>query len=215
MILAFTRKIKDFVIRQQEHAWSNREFRPTMVELTGSTIGIIGFGAVGRAIAKRAVGFDLNIIAVDMFPKNKPDDVQALWGLDKLPDMLAAADYVVVTVPYTPETDGMIGAEQIAQMKPGALLVGISRGHIINEEALIAALNSGHLSAAALDVFDKEPLPADSVLWDMDNVLVTPHAAGGTQLERKYLLDIFYENLERFFSGDLPLRNQIDKKQGF
>ena len=100
-------------------------------------------------------------------------------------------------------------------MKPGALLVGISRGHIIDEDALIAALNSGHLSAAALDVFDKEPLPADSVLWDMDNVLITPHAAGGTQMERKYLLDIFYENLERFFSGNLPLRNQIDKKQGF
>ena len=100
-------------------------------------------------------------------------------------------------------------------MKPGALLVGISRGHIIDEDALIAALNSGHLSAAALDVFDKEPLPEDSELWDMDNVLITPHAAGGTQLERKYLLDILYENLERFFSGNLPLRNQIDKKLEF
>lgn len=215
MILAFTRKIKDFVVKQQQHEWSLRELRPQMVELTGSTIGIIGFGAVGRAIAKRAVAFDMNVIAVDMFPKNKPDDVQELWGLDKLPDMLAASDYVVVTVPYTPETDGMIGAEQIAQMKPGALLVGISRGHIIDEDALIAALNSGHLSAAALDVFDKEPLPEDSELWDMDNVLVTPHAAGGTQMERKYLLDIFYENLERFFNGNLPLRNQIDKKLGF
>lgn len=215
MILAFTRKIKDFVVRQQEHKWSNREFRPSMVELTGSTIGIIGFGAVGHAIAKRATGFEMNIIAVDMFPKNKPDYVQALWGLDKLPDMLAASDYVVVTVPYTPETHGMIGAEQIAQMKPGALLVGISRGKIIDEDALIAALRRGHLSAAALDVFAKEPLPEDSELWDMDNVLVTPHAAGGTQLERQYLLDIFYENLERFFSGELPLRNQIDKKRGF
>jgi len=215
MILAFTRCIKDFVLKQQQHAWSIREFRPKMVELTGSTMGIIGFGAVGRAIAKRAIGFDMNVIAVDLFPKDKPDNVKALWGLDRIPDLLAASDYIVVTVPYTHQTDGIIGAEQIAQMKPGALLVGISRGRIIDEAAMVEALKSGHLNAAALDVFAQEPLPPDSELWDMDNVLITPHAAGGTQFEAQYILDIFYENLERFAKGDLPLRNQVDKKLGF
>ncbi|MBN1876127.1 MAG: D-2-hydroxyacid dehydrogenase, partial [Anaerolineae bacterium] len=188
MILAFTRCIKDFVLTQQQHTWANREFRSKMVELTGSTMGIIGLGAVGRAIAKRAVAFDMRVIAVDMFTEDKPDTVEALWGLERLPELLAASDYVVITVPYTARTEGMIGAEQIAQMKPGALLVGISRGKIIDEAALVEALKNGHLRGAALDVFAQEPLPADSELWDMENVLITPHAAGGTQLERAYVL---------------------------
>lgn len=100
-------------------------------------------------------------------------------------------------------------------MKPGALLVGISRGRIIDEAALIAALKSGHLRGAALDVFAQEPLPPDSELWDMPNVLITPHAAGGTQFEAQYVLNIFYENLDRFLRGDFPLRNQVDKQRGF
>lgn len=109
----------------------------------------------------------------------------------------------------------MIGAEQIAMMKPGAMLVGISRGRIIDQKALAQALRDGHLVAAALDVFDPEPLPADSELWDLDNLLIMPHVAGGTQLEGKYIIDIFRENLGRFLKGDLPLRNQVDKQLGF
>ena len=184
-------------------------------DIHSATLGIIGFGRIGREMARRAVGFGMRTLYFSRTraPSALEDELGATYA--PLDELLAASDYVVVTVPYTPETDGMIGAEQIAQMKPGALLVGISRGKIIDEDALIAALKSGHLSAAALDVFSKEPLPEDSAWWDMDNVLVTPHAAGGTQLERQYLLDIFYENLERFFSGNLPLRNQIDKKLGF
>ena len=215
MILAFTRKIKDFVLRQQKHEWAFQAYRSQMVELTGSTMGIIGLGAVGLATAQRAVAFGMRVVAVDMLPVPKPDTVEALWGLDRLHDLLSVSDYVVVTVPYTRETDGMIGAAEIAQMKPGALLVGISRGRIIDEDALLAALQSGHLSAAALDVFAQEPLPPDSELWDMPNVLITPHAAGGTQFERQYVLDIFYENLGRFLRGELPLRNQVDKQRGF
>ena len=215
MILAFTRSIKDFVLKQQKHEWAMREFRPQMVELTGSTMGIIGLGTVGLATAQRAVAFGMRVIAVDMLPVSKPDTVDELWGLDRLHDLLNVSDYVVVTVPYTAETDGMIGAAEIAQMKPGALLVAISRGRIIDEDALIAALKSGHLSAAAMDVFAQEPLRPDSELWDMPNVLITPHAAGGTQFERQYVLDIFYENLGRFLRGERPLRNQVDKYRGF
>ncbi|HOT91754.1 MAG TPA: D-2-hydroxyacid dehydrogenase [Anaerolineae bacterium] len=215
MILAFTRCIKDAVLKQQKHEWAFGELRPKMLELTGSTLGIIGFGSVGRAVAKRAVAFGMHVIAVDVQPLSKPDTVEALWGLERLHELLNLSDYVVVTVPYTSQTDGMIGATEIAQMKPGALLVGISRGRIIDEAALIAALKRGHLRGAALDVFAQEPLPPDSELWDMPNVLITPHAAGGTQFEAQYILDIFCENLERFRRGDFPLRNQVNKKRGF
>ncbi len=215
MILAFTRCIKDFVLKQQAHEWAFQQFRPQMLELTGSTMGIIGLGSVGRAVARRAVAFGMRVIAVDMLPLSKPVTVEALWGPERLHDLLTMSDYVVVAVPYTAQTDGMIGAAEIAQMKPGVLLVGISRGRIIDEDALIAALKSGHLRGAALDVFAQEPLPPDSELWDMPNVLITPHAAGGTQFERQYVLEIFYENLDRFRRGDFPLRNQVDKQRGF
>jgi phosphoglycerate dehydrogenase-like enzyme len=215
MILAFTRCIKDFVLKQQAHEWTFQQFRPQMIELTGSTMGIIGLGAVGRAVARRAVAFGMRVVAVDIQPLSKPVTVEALWGLERLHDLLNISDYVVVTVPYTAQTDGMIGAAEIAQMEPGALLVGISRGRIIDEDALIAALKSGHLRGAALDVFTQEPLLPESELWDMPNVLITPHAAGGTQFEAAHILEIFSENLDRFLSGDLPLRNQVDKQRGF
>ncbi|MBC7235377.1 MAG: D-2-hydroxyacid dehydrogenase [Chloroflexi bacterium] len=215
MILAFTREIRRFILAQLEHRWVGRELRHEMTELTGTTLGIIGFGAVGRAIAERAKAFGLNILAVDLYPGDKPDYVAELWGVDRLEDLMAQSDYVVVTVPYTPDTDGMIGAAQIGHMKKNAILVGISRGKIIDEAALVDALRNGRLRGAALDVFAQEPLPPDSELWDVPNLLITPHAAGGTQYEGRYVLDILTENLERFLKGDLPLRNQIDKKRGF
>jgi phosphoglycerate dehydrogenase-like enzyme len=215
MIFAFTRGIRDATLRQQQRVWDIQEIRSKLVELTGSTMGIIGFGTVGRALAKRAQVFDMRIIAVDLYPADKPDYVNELWGFDRLGDLLRESDYVVVTVPRTPQTLGMIGAEQLALMKPSAMLVGISRGGIIDEKALAQALREKRLAAAALDVFETEPLPADSELWDIENLLITPHVAGGTQFETQYILDIFRENLERFMRGELPLRNQIDKQKGF
>ena len=215
MIFAFTRGIRDCVLYQQERLWSNRQVRPKLVELTDSTMGIVGLGKVGRALAKRAHAFDVRIIAVDVYPVDKPDCVSELWGIERLEDLLRESDYVVVTVPYTPQTVGMLGAEQLTMMKPSAMLVGISRGGIIDQEALAQALRQGRLAAAALDVFKPEPLPAESDLWDLENLLIMPHIAGGTQFEAKYILDIFGENLGRFTRGDLPLRNQVDKEQGF
>jgi len=215
MILAFTRCIRDSVLRQREHQWAIRELRPKLVELTNSTMGIIGFGVVGRAVAKRAQAFDMRLIAVDLYPGDKPDYVSALWGLDRLGDLLRESDYVVVTVPRTPHTRNMLGAQQLALMKPTAMLVGISRGGIIDQAALAQALREKRLAAAASDVFEPEPLPPDSELWDLDNLLITPHMAGGTQFEGQYVLEIFSENLGRFLRGELPLRNQIDKQQGF
>ena len=215
MILALTRGIRDSVLRQQQHTWTTREIRPRLVELTGSTLGIIGFGTVGRALAKRAQAFDMHIIAVDLYPADRPDYVSQLWGLGRLDDLLRQSDYVVVTVPRTPQTLGLIGAAQLALTKPSAMLIGISRGGIIAQAALAQALRQKRLAAAALDVCQPEPLPADDELWDLENLLITPHVAGGTQFERQHVLDIFCENLDRFLRGDLPLRNQIDKQRGF
>lgn len=215
MILAFTRGIRECVIRQPERRWPNREIRPKLVELTGSTMGIVGLGTVGRALAKRAHAFDIRVIAVDLYPASKPGYVSELWGLERLNDLLSQSDYVVVTVPWTPDTDGMIGAAEMAWIKPTAILVGISRGGIIDQKALAAALREGRLAAAALDVTKPEPLPEDSELWELDNLLIMPHIAGGTQFEAQHVLEIFRENLERLVNGGFPLRNQIDKQRGF
>ena len=215
MILAFTRGIKAGLEAQRQHRWAGREIRRTLVELTGGTIGIVGFGSVGRAVAKRAAAFDMRVLAVDLYTDDPPDTLEALWPNDRLHEMLSQSDYVVVTVPWTPKTEGMIGPEEIAAMKEGSILVGISRGGVIDQDAMADALRRGHLKAAGLDVFKPEPLPEDSELWDMDNLIITPHAAGGTQYEGERVLEIFRENLERFLNDDLPLRNQVDKTRGF
>ncbi|OGO04613.1 MAG: hypothetical protein A2Y73_03125 [Chloroflexi bacterium RBG_13_56_8] len=215
MILNHTRCITESWEYQKKHEYAGRALRPKIKELTGSTIGILGFGAVGRTIAERARGFNMRILAVDLFPNNKPDYVEELMGMDRLDRALKESDYLVVTVPYTPQTDRMLGARQLALMKPDAMLIGISRGKIIDEGALAAALRENRLAAAGLDVFAQEPLPADSELWDVENLLITPHDAGGTQFEGKYILEIFQENLGRLIRGELPLRNQADSQRGF
>lgn len=215
MIFAFTRGIRRFIHHQDRHEWAGHEVRNALVELTGSTVGIVGFGTVGRALAHRLQAFDTTIMAVDVVPSETPDYVAELSGPAGLPDLLAAADYVVVTVPLVAGTRHMIGAAELAQMKPTAMLVGISRGGVIDEDAVVDALEADQLAAAALDVFETEPLPADSPLWDVDRLLITPHAAGGSQWEADHIRDIFIENVDRFIKGDFPLRNQIDKVRGF
>jgi phosphoglycerate dehydrogenase-like enzyme len=215
MILAFTRGIRAAIQLQPQHKWALREIRPQMMELTDMTMGIVGLGAIGRALAKRAAAFDMRVLAVDLYPNTKPETVHELWGLERLDDLLAESDFVVVTVPYTAQTDSMIGAAQIAKMKPAALLVGMSRGGIIDQDAMIEALRAKRIAGAALDVCKPEPLPADHPLWEMENVLLAPHIAGGTQYELKYVLEIFRENLDRFLNGRMPLRNQVDKQRGF
>ena len=215
MILAFTRGIRDSILAQQQKQWAIGKIRSKMVELTNSTMGIIGFGNIGREIAKRGSAFDMRIIAVDLYPGDKPDYVSEVWGFDRLDDLLRESDYVLIAVPRTPETRGMIGAEQIALMKPTAMLVPMSRGGIIDEAAMATALREGRLAAAAMDVFATEPLPEDSELWEMENVLIAPHVSGGTQFEGQHVLEIFGENIGRFVRGELPLRNQVDKSAGF
>ncbi len=215
MILAITRGVVGSVKNQQKHRWAFFELRGELVELTGSTFGLIGLGAIGRAIAKRAYAFDARVVAVDLAPLDKPDYVAELWGMDHLDELLRISDYVIVTVPKTPQTVGMIGAKQITLMKSSAMLVGISRGGIIEESALVLALKGKRIALAALDVVDPEPPPENSDLWDLENLLLCPHIAGSTQYADQHLLAIFRENLDRFVHGRFPLRNEVDKKAGY
>jgi phosphoglycerate dehydrogenase-like enzyme len=215
MMLAFTRGIRASVQDQPEHKWGMREIRSHNIELSGTTAGLVGFGQIGRALAQRLAGFEMRIIAVDLFPKDKPDYVDELWGMDRLDDLLAQSDFVFTLVPYTADTVDMIGEEELSKMKPTAMLVGMSRGGIINEDALINALKDGTIAYAACDVFAIEPLPEDSELWDLPNMLVAAHIAGGTQREYDRIMPIVWENLDNFVNGRTPTRNQVDKTRGF
>jgi phosphoglycerate dehydrogenase-like enzyme len=214
MILAFTRGIRESIHLQQQHRWAQLDVRARQVELTGGTLGLVGYGALAQAVARRALVFDMRVIAVDRYPAGSREGVEP-WAMDRFDDLLRMSDYVVVAVPGGPATVDIIGAREIGLMKPTALLVGISRGGVINQPALAEALRTKRLAAAALDVFDPEPLPESSELWDLENLLITPHIAGGTQFEAQHVMRIFRENLGRFLSGDLPLCNQVDKAKGF
>jgi len=215
MILAFTRGIRESIQLQPQHKWAMREVRSKLLELSRLTMGIIAFGSIGRALAKRAKAFDMRVIVTDAFPPAKPEFVDEMWSMDRLDDLLRQSDIVVVAAPWSPEAQGLIGAAQIALMKPTAMLVGISRGGIIDQGALAQALREKKIACAALDVFEPEPLPADNELWDIENLLVASHIAGGTQYEAEYLLEIFNENLGKYLRGEFPLRNQADKQKGY
>ncbi len=214
-MLAFNRGLLTSVFRQQARQWSASELRPVLVELTGMTLGIVGFGAFGRHLAARAQAFAMNILAIDIRPLPKPDYVSQLWAPDRLDDLLRESDYVAIALPLTPQTENLITAEKIALMKPSAMLLAMSRGGIVDQDAVARALREKRLRAAALEVMRPEPLPADSYLWDVENLLITSHIAGGTQYERQYVIEIFCDNLERLLADDLPLRNQVDKDAGF
>jgi len=215
MILAITRGIRPAIVDQVNKVWNPTAIRPTLMELTGSTVGIVGLGAIGRAFAQRVKAFDTRVIAVDLNPNATSPHVDRVQGLDKLDELLAESDFVVILVPFTAQTQNMIGAAQLAKMKPTALLVPMSRGGIVDQDALVAALKKGQIAGVASDVFSPEPLPMDSELWTLPNSLVAPHIAGGTQLEGKYVLDIFAENLGRYLRNERPLRNQVNKQAGF
>jgi phosphoglycerate dehydrogenase-like enzyme len=215
MILAVTRGIRPAIVDQVNKVWNPTAIRPTLIELTGSTVGIIGLGAIGRAFAQRVKAFDTRVIAVDLNPNAVSPHVERVEGLDKLDALLAESDFVVILVPFTAQTENMIGAAQLAKMKPTAWLVPMSRGGIVDQDALVAALKKGQIAGVASDVFRPEPLPADSELWTLPNALVAPHIAGGTQLEGKYVLEIFTENLARYLRNERPLRNQVNKQAGF
>ncbi len=214
LLLALTRQIKT-AIRLGPEGWQHRaEMRAREIELEGMTMGVIGFGGTGRALARRAVAFGMNVLAVDALPVPPSDGVESVWGMERLTDLLGASDVVAIGAPLTDETRGLLDDAAFAAMKPGALVVNVTRGEIIDGDALVRALESGRCGGAALDVAPLEPLPAEHPLWGFDNVVMTPHTAGASQLRGPRNIARFCDNLRRARRGE-PLVGVVNKDTGF
>jgi phosphoglycerate dehydrogenase-like enzyme len=218
LIFALAKKIPQAVRFQQQHLWGQEIAwragqRPR--EVAGATVGLVGLGSIGRAVAKHAAALGMNVIAVREHPENpRPESVHEVLPTSDLDELLARSDYAVLAAPVTPATQNMIGRQQLATMKPDACLINVSRGTLIDEVALAESLRERKIGGAALDVFEQEPLPSDSQLWDLENLLITPHTAGMTEKlwERHYVL--FSENLRRYLNGQ-PLLALVNKKGGY
>jgi len=183
--------------------------------LKGKTVAVISLGSIGLEVARLSKSFGMHVIGTKRSTEGlDPSSFNAerLFNRTDLKSMLALADLVVLCLPHTPETEGLIGEDEIKSMKLGAVLINIARGVIVDEAALIRALNSGHLSGAALDVQSKEPLPSDSPLWDMPQVLLSPHSGSNVDSENVELVKLFCDNLRRYLDGK-PLRNVLDKNR--
>ena len=196
-------------------AMQKREFirRPTR-DLHRATVGIVGLGGNGTRIAQVLRPFKTRIIATDMFTDEVPDCVDDLRHADQLDWLLAAADVVILTVPLNAQTQGMMAAPQFSRMKPGSILINVARGPVVNEADLVTALQSGHLGGAGLDVTETEPLPQTSPLWDMPNVIITPHVGAQSRWRADDTTNLVCENLRRYFAGN-RLLNVVDKRLGY
>lgn len=208
-ILAWTRRLHKFMRYQLKAQWQRME----LDQVWAKTVGIIGLGDIGCEIAAKAKAFNMNVIGLDV-RKIQPPHVDEMLPPDKLPLLLQRSDFVVITVPLTSKTIGLIGKEELRLMKETAVLVNISRGRIVKEGELVKALKEGLIAGAALDVFETEPLPPASELWKMENVILTPHVAGTSPYYNQRAVPIFIENLKRYLEGK-PLINLIDKEKGF
>ena len=214
LLLALTRQIKTAILHGPD-SWNHRpEMRRQEVELTGSTMGLFGFGSTGRGMAKRAAGFGMDVIALDRDEVPTSPEVGEVWRSDQFDDLLQASDVFAVCCPLTEETRGILDQSAFKKMKSSAFLVNVTRGEVAVEKDLIEALENGEIRGAALDVTPREPLPADSPLWSMENVVMTPHTAGASQFRAQRNLDRFLRNLQRYLAKE-PLEGLIDKQLGY
>ena len=214
MILALAHRVPYFLEDQRAHRWDTEGHRHKILELKDSTLGILAMGDLGKGIAKRAQAFEMTIYGVDLEPTEPPEGVEAVWGLDRLDEMLALSDWIVVTAPRTEASRGLIGPAQFELIKPGAHIIVVSRGSIVDEEALVEALRSSKVGGAALDATDIEPLPSESPLWDFPNVIISPHVSGETVPLWERRKEIFKENLRRYLAGE-ELMGVADKARGY
>jgi phosphoglycerate dehydrogenase-like enzyme len=215
-MLSFARQLHHAVRAQQQQEWDRPQragFSPQepIFELCGRTLLLVGVGAIGQRIAQVASALGMRVLGIRRNPEQAVPGVEAMYGPEQLLSVLPEADFVVLTVPLTPETRGMIGEPALRAMKREAYLLNIGRGGTIREETLVRALQEGWIAGAGLDVFEREPLPSDSPLWQMRNVIVTPHYAGLTPRYEQRALAIFFDNLARYVAGG-PLRNVVDKE---
>lgn len=209
VMVALARNFPQLVRNQKEHLW--KQWAGTT--LAGKTLGLVGFGALGAEIARLARAFSMRVIGLRRSGQPHPlaDVIYPPEGLERL---LSASDFVVLALPLTAETKGLIGPVQLGSMKRSAFLINISRGGVLDHEALISALENGELAGAALDVFEEEPLAEDSRLWETDNLFLTPHISGLSQEYVAKVTDIFLANLSRLKQGK-PLINLVDKGRGY
>jgi glyoxylate/hydroxypyruvate reductase len=178
-------------------------------ELAGRTLAIIGLGKIGREVARLAKAFDMHVIGSRRDTSKTVAGVDALYAPNDLQPMLESANYLCIATPHTPETERLIGREQLAMLPRGAVVINIGRGQIVDQAALVEALQTGHLRGAALDVFEVEPLPPGDVLWTMPNVIISPHSASTAETENQKIVDLLCENLRRYVARE-PLLNVLD-----
>ncbi len=211
MMLALARDFPYSFRKQGKHQWGRRG---RVIELDGATLGVIGLGKIGEKTAEKAKGLNMKVLAIRRNPERSSPYVDRMFGSEGLKELLSQSDWVVIAAPMTPETKGMIGETELKSMKKSAYIINIARGSIIQESVLIKALQEGWIAGAGLDVFEKEPLPEDSPLWAMENVILTGHFAGSTPFYFDRVLEIFLENLRRYREGE-PLINVVDKRRGY
>jgi glyoxylate/hydroxypyruvate reductase A len=207
-MLLFAKGFNRMLDNQRRKHWE----RYAGTELGGRTLGIVGVGKIGAEVARLGKAMDMTVLGVKRHIANVDPstlNVDELYRTDQLEAVLCRAEYLVLATPHTDETERLIGARQLALLPRGAVLINIGRGALVDEPALIAALQSGHVGGAALDVFAEEPLPHNSPLWDMPNVLVSPHSGSTSDRENARLTDLFCQNLQRFLAGE-PLLNILN-----
>ena len=214
LILALTRRIDRAVVAQRDHEWAPiRRDRPP-ISLADLLVGIVGYGHIGRAVAARARTFGARIVGLRR-QATEPDELaEEILGRDGLIELLSRADIVVAALPAVILARGVFDVNAFRAMKPTAYFVNVGRGTAVDEGALAAALSAGAIAGAACDVFVEEPLPAESPLWHAPNFIVSPHLAGGSQHVWKRMIDLLFDNVERWRSG-APLSNEVNKASGF
>jgi phosphoglycerate dehydrogenase-like enzyme len=214
MLLSLTRNLRVFEEHQKRHEWPGFLNRPEQLTIKDLTMGIVGFGNIGRAIARRAVGFEMRVLAVDAERVPPAEGVEEVWPLDRLDDLCRQSDVLTIAAPITPRTRGMIGAQQVRLLKRGSFILQMSRGGIVDETALVDALEEGHVAGAGLDVTATEPLPPGDPLWTAPNLIVTPHTSASSPLTTDLVYSILGENIGRFLRGE-ELMNVVDKRLGY
>lgn len=212
LLYAFARGLPELLERQRRKEWADDA--PATFEPEGQTMAILGLGEIGEELAKRAAGVGMRVLAMQRHPQEPPEGVAETVKSDELPELLREADHAVLSLPLTKQTEGIIGAGELGQMRRSAYLYNIGRGQLIDQGALIAALREGRLAGAGLDVTDPEPLPADSPLWELPNVIITGHNASATPRLWERGIVLLEDNVGRFLKGE-ELRNVVDTKAGY
>lgn len=210
--LFFAKDFRRMIRNQQAQRWEQFDVE----EISRQTMGIVGYGEIGKAAARRGKALGMRILGTSrkVTGGEKDEIADRLFPLDQRAEMMALSDVVVVAAPLTPDTRGLVGAAEIARMKPGGILINVGRGPVIDEAAMVQALTENRIRGAALDVFDQEPLPADHPLWSLENVLLSPHCADHTSDWLQQSTEFFVSNFQRFVTGR-PLLNVVDKHAGY